>query len=271
MCHCQISSDEPKLITKAVHITSYEDQTVILPCQVLNLPAHMHIIWQHSKREKNDHTRQVVLTIGKTLIESNYRVRVLSNGTTGHSIKSKISKLLEPQDMDKITTNNLEIRKLRIEDSGWYECQLPTKPTQKSYVFLQVHGVPRIQTNQQLYSPGDLVELTCHVHRLPKNSTQLYWTLNGKRVVAATVIDNYAFNNTFRRRRHRMVHQKHQKRSSDSHTTILNNYSLNVTRLRISAADQSNTGVYRCHYDKIETEYLLDFDRDGWYLFFSIL
>lgn len=40
----------------------------------------------------------------------------------------------------QVTTNNLEIRKLQVSDSGWYECQLPTKPTQKSYVFLQVHG-----------------------------------------------------------------------------------------------------------------------------------
>ena len=38
----------------------------------------------------------------------------------------------------KITSNNLEIRKLQLTDSGWYECQLPTKPTQINYVYLEV-------------------------------------------------------------------------------------------------------------------------------------
>jgi hypothetical protein len=104
------------------------------------------------------------------------------------------------------------------------------------------------------------------VSHLPGNSTALHWTHNGKKIAASTVIDGYAFNSTFRRR-HRMI--KHfEKRSALGHTTILNNEGLNVTRLRISGAQEAHKGVYRCQYDKIEAEFVLEFER-GEYREFS--
>ena len=39
-----------------------------------------------------------------------------------------------------VFSNNLEIRKLHVSDSGWYECQLSTKPTQINYVYLEILG-----------------------------------------------------------------------------------------------------------------------------------
>ena len=95
-----------------------------------------------------------MLTIGRTQIENNYRVRVINNSTneeeTGISFNYQKSlsateltsnKQQQQQQITenmKITSNNLEIRKLQLSDSGWYECQLPTKPTQINYVHLEV-------------------------------------------------------------------------------------------------------------------------------------
>jgi hypothetical protein len=98
-----------------------------------------------------------VLTIGRTQIENNYRVRVINNSTneeeTGISFNyqkslsaTELSSNKQQQQQQqqqitenmKITSNNLEIRKLQLSDSGWYECQLPTKPTQINYVHLEV-------------------------------------------------------------------------------------------------------------------------------------
>lgn len=92
-----------------------------------------------------------MLTIGRTQIENNYRVRVINNSTneeeTGISFNyqkslsaTELSSNKQQQITEnmKITSNNLEIRKLQLSDSGWYECQLPTKPTQINYVHLEV-------------------------------------------------------------------------------------------------------------------------------------
>ena len=145
------------MLTRNAELTAYEDHTIVLPCEVLNLPADMHMIWQYSRQSRGDRSgMQTVLTIGKTQIENNYRVRVISNSTDSpgdaDSNKDKYlshlnelitSQALANSDTDRrmrVTSNSLEIRKLQVTDSGWYECQLPTKPTQKAYVHLQVFG-----------------------------------------------------------------------------------------------------------------------------------
>ena len=38
------NKDLPRLITKLQQISSYEDHTVILPCQGINLPPDIHVI-----------------------------------------------------------------------------------------------------------------------------------------------------------------------------------------------------------------------------------
>jgi hypothetical protein len=106
------------------------------------------VIWQYGKRGEQT---QTVLTIGKTQVENNYRLRVISNYTNGqidkHSnsnyydqqaIMQASSSMSFHQNQTRVISNNLEIRKLTSSDSGWYECQLPTKPTQINYIYLEV-------------------------------------------------------------------------------------------------------------------------------------
>ena len=132
-------ADSPRILTKFVYVTSYEYHTVTLPCEIMNLPHDMHVIWQYGKRGE---ANQTVLTIGGTQLETNYRVRVISN--TSDFDKTQYEHLFKNVSTNsfklnsKLTVNSLEIRKLQLTDSGWYECQLPTKPTQINYVFLEV-------------------------------------------------------------------------------------------------------------------------------------
>ena len=53
------------------------------------------------------------------------------------AIKNKKS-ASEIYETEKLLAYNLEIRKLQLNDSGWYECQLNTKPTVKNYIYLKV-------------------------------------------------------------------------------------------------------------------------------------
>lgn len=39
----ELSQQRPKLVTKFARIISFERQTVVLPCEILNLPVDMHV------------------------------------------------------------------------------------------------------------------------------------------------------------------------------------------------------------------------------------
>lgn len=95
------------------------------------------MIWQYGKRGE---VNQTVLSVGGTQVESNYRLRVISNASSLSSISDDDPFDSEPA-RSRITVNNLEIRRLQLSDSGWYECQLPTKPTQINYIHLEVLGI----------------------------------------------------------------------------------------------------------------------------------
>jgi hypothetical protein len=39
----QFSSDSPKILTNNILITSYQNETVILPCEISNLPNNLYV------------------------------------------------------------------------------------------------------------------------------------------------------------------------------------------------------------------------------------
>ncbi len=100
----------PHLLTTTQNISAFESTTVVLPCDIMNLSPDMHVslsqielsvyicgeslgiqlekqvIWQKGGRDQSNKT---VLTIGRTQIENNYRVRVSpsSNLDTNQPVK----------------------------------------------------------------------------------------------------------------------------------------------------------------------------------------
>ena len=186
----------------------------------------------------------------------------------------------------KVTSNNLEIRRLFTSDSGWYECQIPTKPTQKTYIYLEVlgrcssmHNViqPTLEPfpitcifihNNKIGSPkieanvttglrsGDTVELTCHVDYLPARY-KLNWYLDEKNLnemVAAAEVVNRSMRNS--------------NESSSSSSSSLSSSVAPVLPYRIEAVrkrdctltrltiinftevhSRRGRGVYKCKYD----------------------
>ena len=198
----------------------------------------MHVIWQYGKREKthanasNNNNNQILLTIGRTQIENNYRVRVVSNSSSSQSQSSALSTTTPAPKFDsKISSNNLEIRKLQLSDSGWYECQLPTKPTQKNYVHLEVLTYPKIDASSKHPRLGESLELKCQIKNLP-SKYEMHWTFNDKR------IDNQNGKYTI------LYHRAHN---------------VSTTTLKLVNLDHASKGVYKCKYDKVEAKYFLDF------------
>lgn len=170
----------------------------------------------------------------------------------------------------KITSNNLEIRKLQVNDAGWYECQLPTKPTQINYVYLEVLGAPKIEASSKHLKAGDVIELTCQVKHLP-SGYELQWSLNDKKIHANV------FNKTSQHKTERRNHSKNFKNLSEISQTRskrnanrsfviyndkINNYT--ISKLRISNLnEQLHKGVYKCKYDKLEAKFHLDLKPKG--------
>ncbi len=222
------------------------------------------VIWQYGKREQDQN--QLVLTIGRTQIENNYRLRVISNSTddekasfdTFNYIPNEVDKPVSVRNSDdqplapsdRVTSNNLEIRKLRLSDSGWYECQLPTKPTQKNYVYLEVLGFPKIESNTKHPKTGDHIELMCQVKNLPSRY-EINWIFNDKKLDVATI------NKQFTKNRRNLDKRRHLA----SYAIINERHNNNVTisKLRIKNLDDFHKGVYKCKYDKVEAKFHLDF------------
>lgn len=251
-------------MTKYVSITSYEHHTVTLPCEIQNLPNDMHVIWQYGKRGE---ANQTVLTVGGTQLETNYRVRVISNSS-------------DSDDDLRVTTHNLEIRKLQSSDSGWYECQLPTKPTQINYVYLEVLALPRIEVSTRHARVGETIELMCQVKNLPRRF-ELSWVFNDKKLnlealnrfednstrTQANGSMHFAKNRKAQKilktnyyiNRRSVVNQR--KKSDHLDTYLLINdriQNTSVSRLRIRDLSELHRGLYKCRYDKVEARYHLE-------------
>lgn len=243
-----IDINEPRIITKQIYISSYEHQTVVLPCEVENLPQYMSVIWQHGKRNENN---QTVLTVGATQVENNYRMRLMTN------ISANNQGLFA-----KYVVYNLEIRKVNFEDSGWYECQLPTKPTKINYVHLQVLSMPRIEVSSKAAGIGESFELICKVKNMPRNY-QLAWYLNGNKILMGETEKTKRYKN---RRGHLANWFDHEflyfRDTSDFPSTLkikeekFENFT--ISRLKIDKINEFHHGVFKCKYDKIEAKYFLD-------------
>jgi hypothetical protein len=242
----------------------------------------MHVIWQYGKRGESN---QTVLTIGRTQIENNYRVRVISNSSDGNSQQLSSDFSNSQTNAGRLTVNNLEIRKLQLSDSGWYECQLPTKPTQKNYIYLEVLSFPRIESTKKYYRSGDQVELICEVKNMP-NRHELQWFFNDEKIHPK--MDKHHHHQQQQTKEHNHLETKdhgsqarntsikrHKRKNGSTHRrnsllkrnlntfTIINDNSTStnktISKLRIDNLEEFHKGVYKCRYEKAEAKFTLDF------------
>ncbi|RMZ95528.1 igLON family member 5 [Brachionus plicatilis] len=243
-----IDYNEPKIVTKQTRLVSFEYHTVILPCVVENLPQEMPVIWQYGKRDENN---QTVLTVGATQLENNYRMRLMTNLSAN-----------DQSQMGKRIVYNLEIRKVSCQDSGWYECQLPTKPTQINYVHLEVLTMPKIEVSGKIARLGEPFELTCKVKNLPQRY-QLTWYLNGQKIPRK----KHEEKKTSRNGRDHLTSWFNDgfllfKKKTDlaqSLSIVEETFrNLTISRLRIDQIDELHIGVFKCRYDRVEANYYLD-------------
>jgi len=239
----------PQIITKSHNITAIEGRTVTLPCAVKNMRPVNHVIWQHGLSGSID---QTLLTIGNTQIEKNYRIRIRNDD---EKPVGKFNRDLDEVSSyeDKISAFNLEIRKLQLNDSGWYECQLNTRPTIKNYIYLNVIHEPKIYHHPSKPELGDTIEIFCEIKS--GSDFEVFWTKND-RLIMPDQRKILAHSKT-------MLAQNHNSNGDVSYKIKnLNSEHKKVSKLTIKNLYYEDEGIYKCVSDGgIQTVFQLELPK----------
>ncbi len=140
--------DHPKILSGNINLTSYEGETVSLPCEISNLGDHP-VIWM--KIEKDI---PLTLIVGYQQFSRNMRYRVV------HTTDEK--------ETNKIESWNFEIRKVAQEDGGLYECfiKVNAKHKIKATIYLDVldeKGNCWLLEISTRLEPGFLFQIFCYI------------------------------------------------------------------------------------------------------------
>ena len=116
-------------------------ETILIPCIILNR-KQATVIWQYSKSRIPE-----TLTVGYFYYRKDYRIRVIANAT---------------QESEQAW--NLEIRKVKLEDEGYYLCKVMAEPQSlKQVVYVRVNVdlkvLPQDPLNVKL---DETVVITCN-------------------------------------------------------------------------------------------------------------
>ncbi len=114
--------------------------TLVIPCEITNR-KQATVIWQYSKSRIPE-----TLTVGYFYYRKDFRIRLITNSTS-----------------DSEETWNLEIRKVKLEDEGYYLCKVMATPNSlKRVVYLKVDVDLRMQVLNPIFNTGDRVVLNCN-------------------------------------------------------------------------------------------------------------
>lgn len=144
VCKCQISYVTDSALTsikqQATRYTVKYGETVLIPCVIENR-KQANVIWQYSKSKIPE-----TLTVGYFYYRKDYRIRVIANTT-----------------IEKEESWNLEIRKVRFEDEGYYLCKVMAEPQSlKRVVYLKVEVDLKIEPINPVVSLQDSLVLMCN-------------------------------------------------------------------------------------------------------------
>jgi hypothetical protein len=136
------------------HYTVKVGETLTVPCVIENR-KHATVIWQYSKNKIPE-----TLTIGYFYYRKDYRIRVIANTSS-----------------EQEQSWNLEIRKVKLEDEGYYLCKVMAEPESlKRVVYLKVevdlrmHSVNHHHQQNHPVSLDHNVVLVCNTSYALKES-----------------------------------------------------------------------------------------------------
>ncbi len=149
----QLSEDGMKTQIKqdTTHYNVKIGETVNLPCEIENR-KDATVIWQFSKSRIPE-----TLTVGFLQYRQDYRIRIVTNLT-----------------LDKLQTWDLEIRKIRIDDEGYYICRVMAEPESvKRTIYLKVEVDMSLTKKEAIINDNKkITELFCNTSYAGSNSEE---------------------------------------------------------------------------------------------------
>lgn len=147
--------------------------TVTIPCHIENLKK-ANVIWQYSKSRIPE-----TLTVGIFNYRKDLRIRVMVNSSE-----------------EKEQSWDLEIRRVRLDDEGYYLCKVMAEPESlKRAVYLKVDANLQLNVANRIVNSNDNVLITCNSsfivdENLPmpnRNVPILKWFKDGERLIDGKV------------------------------------------------------------------------------------
>lgn len=135
-CKCDLvinGNDSGATLIKSqkTHYIVKVGETLVIPCEIENR-KQATVIWQYSKSRIPE-----TLTVGYFYYRKDFRIRVIANTT-----------------IEKEQSWNLEIRKVRLEDEGYYLCKVMAEPESlKRVIYLKV------EVNLNVYPMNPIVNM----------------------------------------------------------------------------------------------------------------
>lgn len=205
--------------------TTKVGDTLVIPCEIENR-KQATVIWQYSKSRIPE-----TLAIGYFYFRKDFRIRVIANATT-----------------EKEQSWNLEIRRVRLEDEGYYLCKVMTESESlKRVVYLRVEVDMSISPINPVVNSKDSITIYCNTS-FAQNET----------VKVAKSSQNHASSNyrliwykdgiVLSPHDHTGPHLKHNNTTSLNYKIDYFNKPKLASKLRITTFNPANVGVYTCKF-----------------------
>lgn len=130
--------------SQRTHYTVRVGDTLVIPCEIENR-RQATVIWQYSKSRIPE-----TLTVGYFYYRKDFRIRVIANTT-----------------QDKEQSWNLEIRKVRLEDEGYYLCKVMAEESLKRVVYLRVEIDLKLYPMNPIVNMDQQFNLICNTSYIP--------------------------------------------------------------------------------------------------------
>jgi hypothetical protein len=131
LMNSNIDAQNTSIRSQKLHYTVRVGETLVIPCEIENR-RQATVIWQYSKSRIPE-----TLTVGYFYYRKDFRIRVIANTTT-----------------EREQSWNLEIRKVRLDDEGYYLCKVMAEPESlKRVVYL------RVEVDLKLYPANPIVNM----------------------------------------------------------------------------------------------------------------
>jgi hypothetical protein len=188
-CYCQINyvTDSSAITAIREQDTLYKvkyNETIELPCIIENR-KNANVIWQYSKSRIPE-----TLSIGYFYYRKDYRIRVIANVTN-----------------EKEQPWNLEIRKVRFEDEGYYLCKVMAEPESlKRAVYLKVEVDLKLVPDNPIVALGENFDLICNT---------------SYQVISSTTNETHGHSNSRSKVSRNNHHHQHHQQGQQSHPRLV--------------------------------------------------